>query len=67
MNIVTHEPFEKNFNDTGKTPNEIPPINPNNDSNKTYQNISILKYWQKIFLKQYKQKFPQINKLFKIT
>ena len=43
MNSVKHEPFEKNFNDTGETPNEIPPINPNNASNKTYKNISILK------------------------
>ena len=43
MNSVKHKPFEKNFNDTGETPNEIPPINPNNASNKIYKNISILK------------------------
>ena len=43
MNSVEHEPFEKNFNDTGETPNKIPPINPNNASNKTYKKISILK------------------------
>ena len=43
MNTVKYEPFEKNFNDTGETPNEIPSINPNNASNKTYKNISILK------------------------
>ena len=42
MNIVKHETFEKNFNDTGETPNEIPPTNPNNASNKTCKNISIL-------------------------
>ena len=40
MNGVKHEPFKKNFNDTGETPNEIPSINPNNVSNKTYENIS---------------------------
>ena len=34
MNNVKYELFEKNFNDTGETPNEIPPINPNNASNK---------------------------------
>ena len=31
MNSVKHEPFEKKFNDTGETPNEIPLINPNNE------------------------------------
>ena len=43
MNSVKHEPFEKNFNETGETPNEMPPINPNNASNETNKNISILK------------------------
>ena len=42
MNSAKHEPFKKNFNDIGEIPNEIPPINPNNASNKTYKNISIL-------------------------
>ena len=35
MNSVKHEPFKKNFNGTGEAPNKIPPINPNNASNKT--------------------------------
>ena len=43
MNSVKHEPFKKNFNDTGEKPNEMPPLNPNSASNKTYKNISILK------------------------
>ena len=43
MKSVKHEQFEKNFNNTGKTPIEISPINPNNASNKTYKNTSILK------------------------
>ena len=43
MNSVKQKPFKKSFNDIGKTPNEIPPITPNNASNKTYKNISILK------------------------
>ena len=43
MNSVTHKPLKKNFNEIGETANEIPPINPNNASNKTYKNISILK------------------------
>ena len=43
MNSVKHKQFGKNFNDTGETPNKIPPINPNNASNKTYKKISILK------------------------
>ena len=43
MNSVKHKQFGENFNDTGETPNKIPPINPNNASNKTYKNISILK------------------------
>ena len=43
MNSVKHKPFKKNFNDTGETPNEIPPINPNKASTKTYKNINILK------------------------
>ena len=43
MNSAKHEPFKKNFNKTGETPNEIPRINPDNVSNKTYKNISILK------------------------
>ena len=43
MNSVKQEPFQKNFNDIGTTPNEIPPINPNNASNKTDKNTSILK------------------------
>ena len=34
MNNVKHGPFEKNFNDTGETPNETPPRNSNNASNK---------------------------------
>ena len=43
MNSVKHEPFEKNFNDTGETPNEIPPIILIIPVIKTYKNISILK------------------------
>ena len=43
MNSVKHLPFKENFNETEETPSEIPPINPNNASNKTYKNISILK------------------------
>ena len=43
MNSVKHEPFKKNFNKNGETPNEIPPIHHNNASNETYKNISILK------------------------
>ena len=43
MNSVKHELFKKNFNDTGEKPNEMPPINPNNASNKMYKNISTLK------------------------
>ena len=34
MNSMKHKPFQKNFNETGETLNEIPPINPNNASNK---------------------------------
>ena len=55
MNSVKHLPFKENFNETEETPSEIPPINPNNASNKTYKNISILK--QVKFLSEYKQKY----------
>ena len=43
MNSVEHEPFQKNFNDTEEPLNKIPPITPNNASNKTYKKIRILK------------------------
>ena len=43
MDSMKHELFKKNFNDTGETANEIPPINPNNASNETYKHVSILK------------------------
>ena len=43
MKSAKHEQFEKNFNDNGETPIEIPPINPNNANNKTYKNTSVLK------------------------
>ena len=43
MNSVKHERIKKIFNETRETPNEIPPINPNNASNKSHKNISILK------------------------
>ena len=43
MNSAKHKTFKSNFNETGETPNEILPINPNNASNETYKNISILK------------------------
>ena len=43
MNSEKHEPFNKNFNEAGETPNEVPHINPNNASNETYENISVLK------------------------
>ena len=43
MNSVKHEPFKKKFNETGETPNEVPPINPNNASNEIYKNIIVQK------------------------
>ena len=43
MNSVKHVSFNKNFNKSGETPNEIPPIDPNNASIRTYKNRSILK------------------------
>ena len=43
MKSVKHKPFKKNLNEIGETANEIPPINSNNASNKTYENVSILK------------------------
>ena len=35
--------LRKTVYDTGEKANEMPPINPNNASNKMYKNISILK------------------------
>ena len=43
MNSVKHEPFKKNLNETTETPNEVPPVNPNNASTETCKNVSILK------------------------
>ena len=43
MNKVKHEPFKKNFNETGETLNEVPLINPNNASNEIYKNIIVQK------------------------
>ena len=43
MNKVKHEPFKKNFNETGETPNEESLINPNNASNEIYKNIIVQK------------------------
>ena len=34
MSSVKQEPCKRNFNEIGETPNEVPPINPNNGSNE---------------------------------
>ena len=43
MISVRHEPFKKNLNKTCEIPNEMPPRNPNNASNKMYKITSTLK------------------------